>query len=992
MSLTTYKKKRDFKQTAEPAAGKARGGDQHIFVVQRHHATRLHYDFRLEMDGVLKSWAVPKGPSLDPADKRLAMEVEDHPYDYKDFQGEIPAGNYGAGYVYLWDKGTYELLESNGKPFDKAALHEWHEGNIKVVLRGKKLKGEFALVKMKGGRDANAWLLIKHKDKYAVTGGYNSEDFTPQRVIDKQRGSGGEKKTAASGKAAPKKAASATKKSAAATTKKTTSKKAASSAKKKPVKKSASATKAVKKAASSKKAVATGKKKAATEKAERLTRMKEFYKPMLTTLVDEPFDREGWVFETKWDGYRAIANVREGEANLYSRHQISFNDQYAVIKTAVENIPHNVVLDGEVIVLGRNSRSDFQALQNYKTTRKGNLVYEVFDLLHLNGHDLEDLTLLERKTLLEEIINQLNDPKVQYSGHVATKGLNLFKKAAKAGWEGIIAKNGSSNYTEGNRSLNWLKIKILNRQEAVICGFTEPRGSRKKMGALLLGVYEDGRLEYIGHCGGGFNEKLLNDVHDRLLPYVQTKSPFDRKVPSNMPVTWVKPVLVCEVKFSEWTGGGNLRQPVFIALREDKPAKEVKRELPKHIAMAGKKASSGEVAVNGTAVKAKPVAKKATAAKTAAKKTASKTAAKTGAKKASPGKSAAKATSSKAPAKKAASPKAPAKKAAAKATAKKASASGPVKKMAAPQKVAGENDRELVLNRQKVILTNQQKIYWPKEKITKGQLIDYYLEVADYLLPHLKDRPLSLNRFPNGIDGMSFYQKDLDVKTIPSWLKTFPVHSPSSNKMVDYLVCNNEATLAYMINLGCIEVNPWLSRTTKPDYPDYIVIDLDPGEIGFKHVVTTANMVHTVLEDYGIRSFCKTSGATGLHIYIPTGGRHPYETCRLFAEYIAGQVHAQLPGITSVTRAKSARLNKIYVDFLQNSKGQTIASAYSVRPKPGATVSTPLHWEEVNEKLNVKNFHIGNTVSRLKAEGELWADIIKVKNDLSSVVKNAKNE
>ncbi len=1044
MSLTTYKKKRDFKQTAEPEAGKADGNGKHIFVVQRHHATRLHYDFRLEMDGVLKSWAVPKGPSLNPEDKRLAMEVEDHPYDYKDFQGEIPAGNYGAGYVYLWDKGSYELLESDGKPFDKAALREWHEGNIKVVLHGKKLKGEFALVKMKGGREENAWLLIKHKDKFAVTGKYNSEDFTPQRVIDKQRGSAGEKKTAgAARKPVAKKATS--KKSAAA--KKTTAKKAATAA---PAKKAAGPKGRGKAAA--------GKKKAAPDKAAQLRPMKEFYKPMLTTLVDEPFDREGWIFETKWDGYRAIANVREGEAELYSRHQISFNAQYADIKTAVENIPHNVVLDGEVVVLGKNNRSDFQALQNYKTTRKGNLVYEVFDLLHLNGHDLEDLTLLERKTLLEEIIHQLNDPKVQYSGHMATRGTSLFKKAAKAGWEGIIAKNGSSNYTEGNRSLNWLKIKILNRQEAVICGFTEPRGSRKKMGALLLGVYENGRLEYIGHCGGGFNEKLLNDVHDRLRPLVQTKSPFDRKVPSNMPVTWVKPVLVCEVKFSEWTGGGNLRQPVFIALREDKPAREVKRELPKHIAMAGKKASSGEVSVNGTTVKAKPAASKAAgkpagsasgkipSAKTtvgkgkaatekaAASKPAGASAAKTkaAAKKASASSTAAtkagrSSTKGKAAAKKAAGSsaaktktaakkasasstaatkagrssttgKAAAKKAAGssaaktKTAAKKAAASGSVKKMAAPQKTGGENNRELVLNRQKVTLTNQQKIYWPKDKITKGQLIDYYLEVAEYLLPHLKDRPLSLHRFPNGIDGMSFYQKDLDVETIPSWLKTFPVHSPSSNKMVDYLVCNNEATLAYMINLGCIEVNPWLSRTTKPDYPDYIVIDLDPGEIGFKHVVTTANMVHAVLEAYGIHSFCKTSGATGLHIYIPTGGRHPYETCRLFAEFIAGQVHAQLPDITSVTRAKSARKNKIYVDFLQNSKGQTIASAYSVRPKPGATVSTPLHWNEVNEKLDVRKFHIGNTVSRLKAEGELWSDIINVKNDLSSVVKNAKNE
>lgn len=907
MSLSTYKKKRNFKQTTEPATGQSAGG-KHIFVVQRHHASRLHYDFRLEMNGVLKSWAVPKGPSLNPEDKRLAMEVEDHPYDYKDFQGEIPAGNYGAGYVYRWDSGTYDLLESNGKPFDKAALSEWRSGNLKVVLHGKKLKGEFALVKMKGGHEENAWLLIKHKDKYAVTVQYNSEDYTPQRVIDKKRGSAEEKSKAR--KAAP--------------AKKAASKKAAAPAKKAAVKPAV-------------------KKKAAPKNSSRLTPMKEFYKPMLTTLVDEPFDREGWVFETKWDGYRTIANINKGKAELYSRHQLSFNQQYEVIKTAVEGIPHNVVLDGEVVVLGKNSRSDFQALQNYKTTRKGNLVYEVFDLLYLNGHDLKELTLLERKTLLKEVIAQLGHPKVKYSGHTPTKGLHLFKKAQKANWEGIIAKDGSSSYAEGNRSINWLKIKILNRQEAIICGFTEPRGSRKKMGALMLGVYEGKKLEYIGHCGGGFNEKTLNEVHAKLLPYVQKESPFEKKVVANMPVTWVKPVLVCEVKFSEWTGGGNLRQPIFIALREDKPAREVKRELPKHIAMAGKKNATIEVAEKSTTVKTKKAAAKkaAVAKKATAKKPAMKAAGKT------------------------------------------------VKKMAAPKKEEAESERVVTLNRQQVTLTNQQKIYWPGERITKGQLIDYYFSVAEYLLPHLKDRPLSLHRFPNGINGMSFYQKDLDVKTIPSWLKTFPVHSPSANKMVDYLVCDNEATLAYMINLGCIEVNPWLSRTAKPDNPDFIVIDLDPGDIDFKHVVETANMVHSVLDSYGIQSFCKTSGSRGLHIFIPTGAKHPYETCRLFAEFIAGKVHEQLPDTTSVTRAKSSRKKKIYIDFLQNSKGQTVASTYSVRPKPGATVSTPLHWEEVNDKLKVSNFHIGNTVSRIKAEGELWANIIKVKNNLAAVVKNA---
>ncbi|RPD38545.1 DNA ligase D [Chitinophaga barathri] len=890
MSLQKYNQKRDFKQTSEPKSGKNKG-KEHIFVVQRHHATRLHYDFRLEMDGVLKSWAVPKGPSLNPEDKRLAMEVEDHPYDYKDFEGEIPPGNYGAGYVYVWDKGTYELLHENGKSFDASALKEWKSGNLKVVLHGKKLKGEFALVKMKG-REENAWLMIKHRDKYAVDEAYDSEEHTPKRIIEKLKGPSNNKVAEAKGRKAPAKKAPAKK----AAAKKATPKKKAATAKK--------ATPRAKKSAS-----ATKTKTAAKKETERTSAIKGFYKPMLATLVDAPFDREGWIFETKWDGYRAIASVKNGKAELYSRNKLSFNEAYAPIVEAVENIPHNVVLDGEIVILGTNKRSDFQALQNYRSTGKGKLIYEVFDLLHLDGHKLEDLPLLERKILLEEIVKQLNDPRVQYSGHVKDKGVQLFEKAAKAGWEGIIAKNGESNYAGGVRTLNWLKMKVLNRQEAVICGYTEPRGARKNIGALLLGVYEGKKLQYIGLCGGGFNDAGLKSLYKTLQEYRRDTSPFEEKIKTNMPVTWLEPKLVCEVKFSEWTQGGILRQPIFIALREDKPATAVKREVAKHITGAGK-------------------------------------------------------------------PPAAAKKAAM----KKSEAT-----MQNPSEV--EKDRVLKLNKQDVQLTNQQKFYWPKEKITKGQLIDYYLSVADYILPHLKDRALSLHRYPNGIAGTSFYQKDLDLDQVPGWLRTTPVHSESTNKVIDYLVCNNEATLAYMVNLGCIEINPWLSRIRKPDYPDYVVIDLDPEDIAFTSVVETAQTIRKILEAHDIVSYCKTSGASGLHIYIPTGGKYPYETCRLFAEYIAQEANEQLPEMTSIIRAKAKRKKKVYIDFLQNAWGQTIASPYSARPQPGAPVATPLHWKEVNAKLNVKDYHIGNTLKRLEKQGDLWENILKEKNDLKTILK-----
>jgi bifunctional non-homologous end joining protein LigD len=699
---------------------------------------------------------------------------------------------------------------------------------------------------------------------------------------------------------------------------------------------------------------------------------------MLATLVDEAFDRAGWIFETKWDGYRAIASVQNGKAELYSRNQLSFNEIYAPIRSAVEKIPHNVVLDGEVVILGANNYTDFQALQNYRSTRKGKLTYEVFDLLHLDGHDLKELTLIERKTLLQELVKQLNDPVVKYSAHVAEKGIKLFEKAKEKGWEGIIAKNGESEYLEGDRSLNWLKVKVLNQQEVIICGYTEPRGSRKKIGALILGVYEGKKLRYIGHCGGGFNDQGLNDMHQLLQKYIQESSPFAERIKTNTAVTWLKPVLVCEVKFAGWTADGILRQPIFVALREDKPAKSIKEEKPLDVDEITDTAKT----IKGKAMATKTLSKAAKEKKTSAKSSGT-------AKRAS--------TSTKASTKKGSTTK--------RASAKQSTSSA--KASASPEatntsrkngdakngvvisgKGSSENERTLLLNKRSVTLTNQQKIYWPQEKITKGQLIDYYISVVDYILPHLKDRPLSLHRFPNGITGMSFYQKDMDVETIPSWLKTISFLAESTGKEVDYLLCNDAATLLYMVNLGCIEVNPWLSRTSKPEHPDNIVIDLDPEGIPFSAVVETAQCVHEILEKYGINSYCKTSGSRGLHIFIPTGAKYEYDTCRLFAEFIARETNAQLPGITSVIRTKSQRKKKVYVDFLQNSRGQTIAAPYSARPKPGATVSTPLDWKEVHEKLDMKDFHIGNTVSRLKKKGDLWANIYKDKNDLKAVLKN----
>ena len=838
MSLRTYDQKRNFKDTSEPKGTKKKSvGKEHIFVIQRHHASRLHYDFRLEVDGVLKSWAVPKGPSLNPSDKRLAMQVEDHPYDYKDFEGVIPEGNYGAGFVYVWDKGSYELLHDDGKDFDKEANKEIREGNLKIRMKGKKLKGEFALVKMKNSDD-NAWLLLKHKDDYAVKEKYDSEDHTPQRIKDR----GVKEKEKMKGT----------------------------------------------------------KKKAQSAKVKAAATKKELFTPMMATLVDTPFSRDGWLFETKWDGYRAIADVRKGKVELYSRNHLSFNKDYPKVVAALEKLSHDAVLDGEVVILKKDGTSDFQSLQNYKNDASGNLVYVAFDLLQLDGQDLQALPLIQRKELLKEIIAQLGSKTVIYSEHVLNDSEKLYKTAKEKGWEGIIAKESESLYAEGRRSMSWLKIKIVDEQEAIICGYTDPQGSRKKIGSLVLGVYDDkDELKYAGNCGGGLNGALINELYDKMQPYRQKTSPLKEKIRTNTPVTWVKPKLVCQVKFSSWTSDRRLRQPIFLGLRKDKPAKEVHKETAKSTKMATKKA-----AVN-----------------------------------------------------------------------------------AAPA-TTQEKERVVTLNGKKVTLTNQQKLYWPDEKITKGTLLDYYLEMADYVLPYLKDRPLSLHRFPNGINDPGFYQKDIDTATVPEWLKTVQLHAASASRDVDYLVCNNTATLAYMVNLGCIEINPWLSRVKNLENPDYLVLDLDPENIAFKHVVETALAIKELLDQLKVKAFCKTSGASGLHIYVPTGGKYNYETCRLFAEYVAKQVQQQLPDITSVIRSKSKRNKKVYIDYMQNSRGQTIASPYSVRPKPGATVSAPLNWDELTDDLAISDFNIGNMADRIRDVGDLWKDIDKTKNDLRKAIQN----
>ena len=613
---------------------------------------------------------------------------------------------------------------------------------------------------------------------------------------------------------------------------------------------------------------------------------------MLSTLVDEPFDREGWLFEIKWDGYRAIAEVDNGKVRLYSRKHTSFNDAFPPVVESLKKLGRTAVLDGEVVVLDESGRSRFQLLQNYRRTGQGHLVYYVFDLLELDGRDLRAEPLRVRRTELASMLSGL--PGVVLSEAVEARGIDFFRAAVKHGLEGIMAKDGESPYREGRRGLEWLKIKTHNRQEAVIGGFTEPRRSRKHLGALILGVHDGPDLVYIGHTGGGSDEKQLAEIRRKLDPLIQKACPFRTRPKVNAPVHWVAPKLVCEVRFQEWTADRRMRQPILLGLREDKPARSVRRETPQMV-QPDKKAPRKR------------------AVKSARRST-------------------------------------------------KAAATEPA-------------------------LTNLQKVYWPQEEYTKGDLIAYYRDVAPFILPYLRDRPLSLHRHPDGIAGKSFFQKDVSRNPPPPWVETVPIHSESTGKTGRYAVCQDAATLLYLANLGCIEMNPWNARVESLDNPDYLVLDLDPVDVSFSRVIESALAVRKVLDRAGVESVCKTSGKRGLHVFVPLGARYSHEMARQFAEVVAELVHAELPGTTSLERSPRKRMRKVYLDYLQNRRGQTVVAPYSVRPEPGATVSTPLRWREVSKGLDPTRFTIRTTLRRLNTIGDLWQPVLKGGTNLPAVLE-----
>lgn len=854
MGLKTYQRKRDFLQTSEPRGSiPSRTGNR--FVVQEHHASRLHFDFRLEIDGVLKSWAVPKGPSLQPAVKRLAVQVEDHPVDYIEFEGTIAPGNYGAGEVAVWDVGTYDLT---GRDSPAEGLKN---GKLSFNLHGEKLRGEFALIRMAGHSDQ--WLLVKADDEYA------DSDWELKLMIE-----GGTGRTNGSKKPRPSTAAD------------------------------------------SGKGNGISREQLSVVPGARKSPMPRNIRPMLATLVGQSFDDEDWVFETKWDGIRALAYIDGSGLRIVSRNGTDLRPRYPELESLGSYIDaKTVVLDGEIVALDEHGAPSFQLLQQRISLRDRSairrleqtnpVVYYVFDLLYQDGYNLMSASLIDRKRLLKKILKASDI--VKMSEHVAAEGVIAFEAVKRKNLEGIVAKHSAGQYKEG-RSAQWLKIKATKRHEAVIAGYTKPRNSREYLGALVLGLYDvHGTLHYVGHAGGGFTRELLRKVYQLLQPMRTTRSPFKPAPKTNEPVQWVKPKIVCEVKYSEWTADKRMRHPVFIGIREDRRPAECTFEVEQDASVELRK---GEHEMKESLQISK--------------------------------------------------------------TPKRARS-----KVVSLEDLDGmelSGNIPVRIGSHTVSLTHLEKLYWPEDGLTKGDLIRYYAKTAEYILPYLKDRPVILKRYPNGIDQASFYQHDFDE--VPEFVQTLTVNV-GSGRTIDYAICNNIQTLLYLANLGTIAQNPWHSRAASLEYPDWMVFDLDPEKAEWSVVCKVALEIRTVLKELSLDCYPKTSGARGLHMFVPIQSAYDYATVGRFAHDVAMVVARRRPEIATIERSLSKRKpGMVYIDYLQNAEGKTITSVYSVRAKKGATVSAPLDWMEVKLCVPPSTFTMTSMAERFSEKGEMFNKVL----------------
>jgi len=833
--LEAYRKKRDPDRTPEPFGGRPPAGGR-LFVVQKHAARRLHYDLRLEMDGVLKSWAVPKGPSVHAEEKRLAVHVEDHPIEYGDFEGVIPAGNYGAGSVIVWDRGWYRPT----KPTDP--LEQLARGKLEVELFGHKMRGRWTLARMSGKE--REWLLLKKADGAAAPPeAPELIDRYPQSVIS---GLTVEEMADAPGRLAAARA----------------------------------------------RLDALG-----APRGDVNARTQPF---TLATLAERPFSDPAWLFEIKYDGVRVLAARRGERVTLYGRSGQDTTSRYPEIARALRALSFDsFVIDGEIVALDDAGRPSFQRLQPRMAltdpreigiaAERQPAVGVFFDCLMLDDRDLRRLPLVDRKECLRLLVPPLGP--ARYGDHVVGEGEAFFDAASAQRLEGIVAKRARSRYV-GGRTRDWIKIKCQRRQEFVIGGYTDPQGSRAHFGALHLGVYDGPasapRLVYVSKVGTGFDEAGLRAIRERLRPLERATPPFDAgPIPAGRGHHWVEPRLVAEVRFTDWTEEGGLRHPTFMGLREDKKPTECRRER------AGQpEASSPPELLDLIGGERAPLL-----------------------------------------------PQAP----------------PPLSSTPDPAGAPAPEPR--------LKATNVTKVFWPAEGYTKGDLIAYYERVAPLMLPYLRDRPLVLTRFPDGIDGKSFYQKDAP-EFAPSWVRTERIYSKDTERDIAYLVVDDVEMLRYVANSAAIPLHLWASRIPSLERPDWLVLDLDPKGAPFTDVVKVALALRRILEAFELPSYVKTSGATGLHILLPLGARYTYEQARGFARLLAVLGVEAEPAISTVARPLRARGGKVYIDFGQNGHGQTIVGPYSLRPLPGAPASCPLEWREVTPRLDPARFNLKTLPAR----------------------------
>ncbi|HEX3862726.1 MAG TPA: DNA ligase D [Stellaceae bacterium] len=874
MALEEYQRKRDFGKTPEPAGAASRRKRPAValsFVVQKHAATRLHYDFRLELGGVLLSWAVPKGPSLDPGEKRLAVHVEDHPIEYGGFEGVIPKGQYGGGTVLLWDRGTWTPLEP-----DPDATYR--KGSLKFRLDGEKLRGNWALVRM-GGKaapkkpgDHENWLLIKERDEIAEPdSGSALVDDNPLSVatgramdaIAKERD-----RVWDSGKG-----------------------------------------EVTQTPASSKQRVPAKQAAAARLQGGRAAAMPDVVAPQLATAAERAPDGADWLHEIKYDGYRLLARIERGTVRLTTRKGLDWTAKFPALAEALAELPvDTALLDGEVVALAPDGSTNFGTLQDAIANRDtGALLYYAFDLLYRDGDDLTAAPLDRRKAALAEIVPVQADGTIRYSDHQEGRGSDFLRHVAQYGLEGVVSKRRDRPYRPG-RSSDWLKIKCTNRDEFIVIGFTDPSGTRLGFGALVLGYCDpQQRLHYAGRCGTGFSDALLHDLRQRLDATARAKSAAN--VPKGIPVKdvhWVEPRLVAEVQYSNWTSDGVLRHAAFLGLREDKSAEEVVCE-PKNPAARAEPAAPAS---------AKPIAASA--------------------------------------------------------------------QLGSPTVSAPARDGSITF--EGVRITHPDRVLYPDTAITKLGLAEYYAAIKDWALPELADRPLSLVRCPDGQGKECFYQKHLS-SGVPDALGRVELPEKSGSEI--YLVINDLAGLVAMVQMAVLEIHPWGSTTAKVETPDRITFDFDPDEgLPWERVTEAAIEMREALAGIGLQSFAKTTGGKGLHVVVPIAPKLDWDAVKEFAKWVAERFVTAYPDRYTSNMAKRARTGRIFIDYLRNGRGATAIGAYSPRARPGATVATPLFWEEVEKGLKPADLTVLTLPARLaNLKSDPWAEMKSLRQSISAKVR-----